>query len=409
VVSRRISVQVLRPDYRGVIGPITPDDLLSASCTWQWQGVGTASMTVREASEAAAQLMLIRDYVVPVTMKAPGYPRWTGHVVNTQRKKTAGLVGRITATMVDERDWYRRILAAPVPTSPWSDQSAASHDRRTGPLVTVVRQYVAANVARLAAAGQDIPLVLLPPPLTDDSPEVTIDARNETIAEEIKATLLTHGYDLTANLWLPGDEPAGDTPQFVTMNTATILVDVVAGRTRPWVNFSDERGGVAESDITVSSPGATSVVVGGPGEDTARLFDYVIADDGRLTTLGPFGRSEVFLDATDAETSALRIERGREKLTELSGKVGINLTINDERPWKAGPAADYWVGDEVRATFSGVEFTDRISRISVSSTTDGFEVNPQFGSTDVAETADVRLARKVADLAAEVARLRARP
>lgn len=406
MVTRRFAVDVLKPDYSGKIGPIPPESLLSASATWQWQGVGTASITVREVSPAAGQLLLARDYVVPVTMRAPGYPRWTGHVVNAKRTKTSGMVGRITATIVDERDWLRRILAAPVPGSPWSNQSAAEHDRRTGPLATVMRQYVAANVARMAAAGQPVPITVTPAPANDTSPTVTIDTRNETLAEELKATLTANGYDITATLWLPDD------PQPIpgrTLTESTIVIDVVAGRPKLYVNFSDERGGVAQSDITVSSPDATSLAVGGPGEGTARVFDYVVADDGRLDTLGWWGRAEAFLSATDAETSELRITRGREKLAELAGKVAINLTINDERPWKAGPGGDYWVGDEVRATFSGIEAQDRISRISITSSGEGFVVSPQFGATDVAESADVRLARKVADLAAEVARLRARP
>jgi hypothetical protein len=134
----------------------------------------------------------------------------------------------------------------------------------------------------------------------------------------------------------------------------------------------------------------------------------VVADDGRLTTLGDWGRSEVFLDATDADTQALRISRGKDKLDELAGKVGVSLTINDQRPWKAGPTEDYWVGDLVRATFSGVQAQDHITRISITANNDGFLVSPQFGDTSVTESSDLALARTVRELSQAISSLLAR-
>lgn len=404
VAARRISVDVLKPDYSARIGTVAPGDLLSASCTWQWWGVGTGTLVVRETGPIAAQLMQARDYRVPVTMKATGYPRWDGYVVYTQAEKDTGHVGRVTATLVDDRKWLDRILAAPVPGSPWSDQTAAEHDRRTGSLATVVRQYVTANVARLAAAGQPVPIVVADPGGTDSSPTVTIDTRNETLADELIATLKANQYEVRAELWLPGDpQPPG-----LTLTTAKIVVSVVAGRSRLYVNFSDDRGSIASRTMTVAPPSATAVVVGGPGEGTARVFEYVVADDGRLTTLGDWGRSEVFLDATDADTQALRISRGKDKLDELAGKVGVSLTINDQRPWKAGPTEDYWVGDLVRATFSGVQAQDHITRISITANNDGFLVSPQFGDTSVTESSDLALARTVRELSQAISSLLAR-
>lgn len=390
-------IEVLASDYSHVIGRIP--DPISVSTTFQWQGVGTGSLTVREEGEVAAQLLQIQTLVVPVTVRTPPYPRWTGRVIWAQSVKKTGSIGQIQASMVDERKWLDRILAAPTPGSPWSSQTT-EQDTRTGPIETVVRQYVSANVARMNAVGDDLPIVVTPAPVSDTSPTVTIQARNKTIAEEIGAALKLYNRDVTTTLWLPGDPQV---PGLSSLSVPTVVVDVTAGRDRRFVNFKDTTGGLEERSVTVTIPEATEIIVGGPGEGVARVFERYVATDGRVASLGAAGRTEVFLDATDADTSAVRAQRAAEKFDELAGKASVNLVIDDARPFTAGPADDYWTGDLVRASFSGVTAEDRITRISLTRNRDGFSISPQFGETRETESADAKIAQTVKQLAQQIA------
>jgi hypothetical protein len=206
-----------------------------------------------------------------------------------------------------------------------------------------------------------------------------------------------HGYDTRVELWIPGDPvPAG-----MALTVPTFLVDVVPGRDQRYVMFSDEHGGVARRMVTASHPEATAVVIGGPGEDAARVFQKVFAP-GLTTSMSSWGYPEEWLDATDADTPADRTARGLEKLAELAGKTSVSLEINDGQPWHAGPDRDYWIGDLVRAKFSDIEVADRIDRVSVTQSEDGYKINATFGSARDTETTDVRVARKVGQLIQQI-------
>lgn len=408
--QRRFDIKVLAPNYSSIVG--TLGTYSSCSVTWQHWGIGTGSITVPSDSDAALQLLLADVSHVPVTAKAPGYPRWTGYVSRAEQdivpaRRADGSMNNaapITAMLTAEREWLDRILGAPVPGQPWSNQSAAEHDVRTGPIDTVLRQYVTANVNRIKATGANLPIVITPPPSPDLSPVVTIEVRNKTLREELDAAQREHGRDITVELWLPGDpQPSG-----LSLTAPTLVVGVSVSRAKQYVNFTDTVGGLVGGKLVVVRPKATAVAVGGPGEGTARVFNYVVADDGRVEALGPQGYTEVFLDATDADSGDLRISRGKDKLAELAGKVAIEVEIDDRRPWIAGPTADYWVGDLVRGTFSRVSVTDYIDRLTVTSNASGFTVTPQFGASRETESADVALARAVARYRTEQTNTQAR-
>lgn len=406
---RRLTVRVFQPDYGGLVGTIP--DYLSCSTTWQRLGVGTASITTTEEGDAALQLLQARDYVVPVVISCPGYPRWSGRVQHFSADRDTGRAGRITATLVDDTVWVKSMLAAPTPAAAWDAQSA-EYDTRTGPLVTVAKAYLAANLARLNIEyrqhGLDtIPVAVRPTTGVDSSPRVQLQARNIPVQSLLVDACRTHGYDITAVLWLPGD----DQPPGLTLSAPTVVVDVVGpGRNRPYVRFTDLAGGLSARTLAGTHPKALSVLVMGPGEGAARTFRKVWADDGRLATLGRWGLPEDTLEATDLEPTdtAGMDSRGREKLGELAGTASVAPTIDDRRPWVAGPDADYWVNDVVRATFSGVSAEDRIDRFTLTDNRDGFTGTPQFGSARDTETPDAQLARTVAQVREELATMKAR-
>lgn len=404
--KRHMTVQMLKADYSGIFAPIP--DYQSCSVTWQRLGVGTGTLTTPERGPAVEALQA-RDFPVPFVISAPGYPRWSGRAQHVESEVTTGRVGQMSITLVSDRTWLQHLLAAPVPSSPWSSQTA-EHDTRTGPLVTVAKAYITANVARLAAenAGQRLgapPIAVVPVAGADGSPVVTLKARNQTLADLLTESLRAAGYDLTVDMWLPGDPPRAG----LQLSTPTLVVDVVRGRDQHYVNFRDTLGGLTKRTVTVTHPQAMSVLVQGPGEKTERVFRKVWAADERPATLGRWGYPEATLDATDvdaADTATLD-RRGRDRLAELAGTVSVALELDDRRPWSAGPQADYWVNDTVRATFTGVTSTDVIERLTLSDSGTGvLRASPQFGQA--AESPDRQLAAAVAQLRAQLAQMQAR-
>lgn len=409
--KRHMTVQMLKADYSGIFAPLP--DYRSCSVTWQRLGVGTGTLTTA-AQGPAVEALQARDFAVPLVISAPGYPRWSGRAQHVELFRAAARRGRqpassLTMTLVSDWKWLQHILAAPVPGSPWSAQTA-EYDTRTGPIVTVAKAYITAAVARLAAenAARQLgapPIAVVPVQGTDSSPVVTLRARNQMLADLLVDPLRAAGYDLTVTMWLPGDpQPPG-----LILQAPTLVVDIAQGRDQHYVNFRDTLGGLSKHTVTVTHPAAMSVLVQGPGEGTARVFRKVWADDERPATLGRWGYPEAALDATDvdaADTATLD-RRGRDKLTELAGTVSVALELDDRRPWVAGPTADYWVNDTVRAAFSGVASTDVIERLALSDSGTGvLTASPQFGQAT--ESPDRQLAAVVAQLRAQLAQLQAR-
>lgn len=346
--------------------------------------VGAERGLILEALKCSSQ-------VVPITFKAPGLPRWTGRVVYGDDTRALGKTGLVQATLIDERKWLSRILAAAVPSSPWSNQSLQSYDKRTGQLIVVAKAIVQANVDRLAAEGN--PTAIKVVPVSETSPTVTISARNKPIDETFKDAFELYGIDWDVRLWLPGDPvPAG-----MTLTTPCILVDARNGRDRRYIKFTVESGGIDRRTFVGHHPESIATVVGGPGEGTQRVYQKVVATDGRKAALGAWGFPESWIEDTN-DDSAIRLQSGIDNNAETAGTAGLLISINDGFPWKAGPDDDYWINDLVRAEVAGVPVTDRISRISVTDNEEGFKVSTAFGPEQVAESADTQLTRRVAEM-----------
>lgn len=386
-------VQVLSSDYTRILGTIP--DYQTASTTWQRLSVGTAVLVASERG-IALEAYRCNPSVVPITFKAPDLPRWTGRVVDARGTKNTGQVGQMQITLVDEYKWMSQILAAPDPANPWSAQSGKSHDARVGTLVGLAKYFIRANVQRLANEGFPVPIVhTLVDDANDTSPTLVLKGRNQTLDELWQDAMKMHGYNVTVTLWLPGDpQPTG-----MSLTQPTLVADIVKGRDQQYVRFTDEGGGVTSRLMAASHPQAMGSVVLGPGELQSRIFQKVMATDGRVAAAGKWGFPEVTIDATDADTADIRLQRGQEKNAETAGTNAVAVEIADARPWKVGPKLDYWINDLVRAEFSGVQVSDRIDRITVTDNhEEGYKVMATFGAGRDTESADARLARTIAEV-----------
>jgi hypothetical protein len=379
---------------RGRIG-----DYSTSSPTWQYNGVGTATLVVDEGGDnpgPVAQLLRNRTEVVPVVITDPPTgKRWTGRVAHSELEGPPGR-GTITATLVDDYAWVRAMLGWPVPDADVQHQDVA-YDLREGPVETVAKAYLQAAVDRLG-----VPLAVVPPPEDDTSPTVSFDpgARFTPLDELLQPQLRATMRRLTATLWLPGwDQPPG-----LMLSTPTVVLDVIPVRDALNVRWTDEAG-ILDRRLAITSPEAVQAVVGMKNTVTddpvTRLLTSIAADDGRVASLGRFAFPEIFVNATDLDDVPAGQARGLEHLAKVAGTAGIAVDVLDGAPWTLG--RHYDVGWKVRAQTSGVLVADTVERVTVTDNRAGRVITPQIGPSSLTESADALIAQQVAAITAAIA------
>lgn len=381
--DQHMTVSVYDGDYakQGTVG-----DYQTCSVTWQWLGVGAGTLVVDPEHWAVPLALTANTRVWPVTVEVAGR-RWSGRMIDVQRDRREDGGGTATITLVDDWAWLRSILAWPVPAAAVGAQTSM-YDTRTGPAATVACQLINANAARLGAP------VFAIPPAADNSPTVTVQARMQPVAEYVRPILEQAGWSLDASVWLPGDDP----PNNMAMSGPTVIVRPYRVAAKPWLLWSDSVGGIKADRTSAKHPGAYRQVLGGAGEETARIFaEYT--DLELQVSLGRFGFPENFADQTDQDTLAGLLEQGPRRQAETSaGSVGLSIDVEDGLPWRFGE--HYEAGDVATVSLSGVEFTERITRVTATDSPDeGLLFTPQIGNPDITDSSDEVIVRVIASLA----------
>lgn len=215
----------------------------------------------------------------------------------------------------------------------------------------------------------------------------------------------------------------------------SIKLDVVAPVT--WAQtISTSSRIVRDGQYQLGIPSATRVILGGPGDDAARLF-YGAADaTGLEDTYGI--AVEAFVDATgatlkwpdglaDAAQAALYyLQRtdvtAADKLvlstylaqaasTALAaGKplAGLSISLSETASFHYGGTDGYHVGDRIAVSVEGgPTITQRITECTLTyAASGGFSVTPKVG--DITDDASEQLARAIAGIASVVSRISTR-
>lgn len=133
------------------------------------------------------------------------------------------------------------------------------------------------------------------------------------------------------------------------------------------LTFALERANVYNVDLDqrrITEP--TKMIVGGPGEGTARTVNVRTSAD--YTTIN---HTEMFIDARDQSTSAALDARGDAKLAETAYKPRFTFRASQAPGSYYG--RDYFLGDLVYALYEGSGFTQRIVGVTVAVDEDGKE------------------------------------
>jgi len=279
-----------------------------------------------------------------------------------------------TFTFTASDDWalFRGVLGWQVPGAPLTGQSAAEYDTRTGPAETVLKAYVTANaVTRLA-----LPVTVAPDLGRGD--DITVSCRMHPLADRLFPAVELAGLGAT-----------------VVQSGAGLLVDVREPATHPH-ELSETSGAIRAWSLARSAASATRVVVGGPGEGTARTF-RAVTDAALETSIGQV--LEKFRDATDADTTTLLDERGAVTLAEGAPTSGLSVDLVDTPDMRYG--RHLLVGDVLTLRLGDVVVTDTLREVRMTwKPGTGPRVTPHVGLWD-ASPFD-QLSRSVAQIARTV-------
>lgn len=313
-----------------------------------------------------------------LTLNHLGVGTWTVTMPATARAREHtnpgwGIVAVLDGTVVlsgtgEEREWVRTgrddgvlevagaddmavvagALAWPTPSA--AIEAQGGWDARSGPAETVIKAYIAANIGlgraatRRDAAAPDVREVVVAPDL-QRGPAVDYRARYEPLMDLIRNIALPAGLGAT-----------------VTQNGDQLLFDVFAPQTQPAAVFSFELGNLRRCRWVEAAPESTHVIVGGDGEDSARLVrrraNSAAAQTWRVTT-------EKWVDAR-SETTVSGVERAGDAAladAERSGIVEAELVDTPRLRYGDG----YALGDRVTIIPApGVAFTDVVTAVAIS-------------------------------------------
>jgi len=231
--------------------------------------------------------------------------------VTAEEIESNGVSGLYTVTVEDDFRVLREILGWPVPDAAIGSQSAREYYTYLGNAEYCLKTAVTHNgVNRLAIPGLTV-------------------ATNLNRGATIPGGVPVRMHPLM-DQFFPAVEDAG-LGVTVRQTGASLVLDVYEPQTFPRT-LSVKGRTLKQVTMTRARPTASRVVVGGPGEGTARTFRQVVGT-ARETQYGM--RAETFQDARDAkddaETGAVATvtmdARAQETLTEQGPKNGVSITL----------------------------------------------------------------------------------
>ncbi|GAB2613521.1 Gp37-like protein [Pseudactinotalea suaedae] len=291
----------------------------------------SVTATPRHNQQPSGQLVVSEAAVSTPLLLEPGARvviRHRDEVVLSGPCRLVSCEGRIGArkyTIQVQDDWrlLQRMLGWQVPGSGLGSQTS-EYDVRTGPAETVVKQLVAANSSRLG-----LPVTVVP--TQGRGATITVQSRMDRLNDVLFPLVDQAGIGVT-----------------VRQSGAGLRVDCYTPAVFP-LNLSEAAGTVAGMSWSRRPPEMTRVVVGGPGEGTARVFRSRVSSTLE-TAWGDV--IEGYIDARDIKAddpnrNALMDARGDAALAEAGLKYGLSVQLLETSIFRYGGTGVH-VGDLVQ-------------------------------------------------------------
>lgn len=299
-------------------------------------------------------------------------------MVRLTARSGAGAQATFTWQVADDWRLLTRVLGWQVPGSAITAQSASEYDTRTGPAETVLKAFLAQNLARLSGSLTQ-PVTIAPDLGRGDV--ITVQSRMHPLADRLLPLVDQAGIGVT-----------------VRQIGAALVVDCYTPQVWPIV-LSEDGGTLVSAEWSRQPPDLTRVVVGGPGDGTARLFRLYV--DAALEAL--YGDVvEGYVDARDIKADdpdfeALMAARGAEALAAGAAKAGLSLVLAETDTYTYGGTGVH-VGDLVPVELApGVLRTDVLRAATISTGKEGRQVTSTVG--DRTDDPDRALASAIAAVA----------
>lgn len=241
--------------------------------------------------------------------------------ITADELQSDGVSGLYTVTVEDDLRVLWDITGWPVPAAALTAQTD-EYRTYTGDAETIVKTAVTENgVTRLAVPGLTVAANLNRGAVIPGG----VPLRMHPLADQLFPAVENAGLGVT-----------------VQQLGANLVLDVLEPVTHPRALSVTGRT-LKSVTMTRARPTATRVVVGGPGEGTARTFTAVV-DAARETQYGFI--AEAFTDARDNGTPSVLDARGQEVLNERGPRNGVSITLSGSGIFRYGPGG-FHVGDRV--------------------------------------------------------------
>lgn len=263
------------------------------------------------------------------------------------------------------------------PSPEVGDPSAQTraNDERTGSTESLLRQYVAYNIANGAIAESGP---------TSWAPAQRLAGMRSKF--RLKGGSLNRGLTQTKsprfqNLLELLREMVAFDPALgfrVRQNGAYIEFEIVAvADRRRVIRFDIENGTLTSEQAQTQGASLTRAIVGGQGEGTARTIitrtSPAAAADEAL-----WGRViETFVDQRDTDNVTELEQSGDEKIAEAAGGTSVKIIPADEHTMRYG---DWREGDRVTAVIGGEEAESRVTETVLLANPDGVRIGAAIGN-----------------------------
>lgn len=330
----------------------------------------SVSVTPRHCQQPTGSLVLAASHRMVPRLSSPGMRvvvRYRdeyvlGGPVRLVQSEGAGAARTVTFQVADDFRILTDTLGWQVPGSAITAQSAAEYDVRTGPAETVLKGFLAANLARISSA------LATPVTIATDlgrGDTITVQSRMHPLADRLFPVVDQAGIGVTVRQTLTG-----------------LVVDCYEPTTWPLL-LSEDGGTLVASDWTRTPPTVTRVVVQGPGEGTARIFRQYVntaaeAEYGVVVEQAVDSRD---VKADDPDLEALLAARGAEALAAGAATAGLAVKLIETDTFRYGGTGVH-VGDRVSVELApGVDpITDVLRSATLTwSGQDGPTVTPVIG------------------------------
>lgn len=269
--------------------------------------------------------------------------------------------GTYEITGVDDSVILKERLAYPTPSTADVTAQTSAYDTRAGTGEDVIKAYVDANIGPSAPAERRIASLTVEDSEARGS-TVTGSARFETLQELLSGLADVSDLGFTV-------EQVGDQLQFQVYEpvdrSASIRLDLQNGR-------------LSKSEYAYSQPKVTRTIVGGSGDDTARVFLEQTTTDSLAAETSWARRIETFTDSRSTNDLAELEQAGNEVLTK-DGKTVVTVSISPSDDQTMLFGVDWNLGDKVSVVVGPTELVSVVTEVGLLIGSDGVRIGATVG------------------------------